>query len=170
MYHDIERVSRSRTAAYYFLSDNRRALRIPAHQDIVVVDLYDNAKLGVAAERLPREIVLEYLWEEEVALNDDESKGLEFGSYNGKTMACNAAAPWSSTSAATCCPGSASRAPSISHPPGGGAAAAPRDRFAPTRPKRRRRRSSSPSRSRRSWRISKRASGARRPCWNTPPV
>ena len=87
MYHDIERVSRSRTAAYYFLSDNRRALRIPAHQDIVVVDLYDNAKMGVAAERLPREIVLEYLWAEEVALNDDESQGLKFGSYNGKTMA-----------------------------------------------------------------------------------
>ena len=84
---DIERVSRSRTAAYYYLSDNRRALRIPAHQDIVVVDLYDNAKMGVAAERLPREIVLEYLWAEEVALNDDESQGLKFGSYNGKTMA-----------------------------------------------------------------------------------
>lgn len=86
VYHDIERVARSRTAAYYFLSDNRRALRIPAHQDIVVVDLYDNAKMGVAAERLPREIVLEYLWEEEVALRDDESNGLKFGSYNGKTM------------------------------------------------------------------------------------
>jgi hypothetical protein len=86
VYPDIERVSRSRTAAYYYLSDNRRALRIPAHQDIVVVDLYDNAKMGVAAERLPREIVLEYLWEEEVALNDDESQGLKFGSYNGKTM------------------------------------------------------------------------------------
>jgi len=87
VYHDIERVARSRTAAYYFLSDNRRALRIPAHQDIRVVDLYDNAKLGVAAERLPREIVLEYLWEEEVALSDDPSKGLAFGDYAGKTMA-----------------------------------------------------------------------------------
>ena len=41
-------------------------MRIPAQQDIVVVDLYDNDKMGVAAERLPREIVLEYLWEEEV--------------------------------------------------------------------------------------------------------
>jgi hypothetical protein len=82
--HDIERVSRSRTAAYCFLSDNRKALRIPAHQDIVVTDLYDNIKLGVATERLPREIVLEYLWEEEVALQDDD--GLKFGDYAGKTM------------------------------------------------------------------------------------
>ena len=51
--HDIERVSRSRIAAYYFLSDNREVLRIPAHQDIVITDLYDNIKLGVATERLP---------------------------------------------------------------------------------------------------------------------
>jgi hypothetical protein len=84
VYHDIERVSRSRTAAYYFLSDNRRALRIPAHQDIVVADLYDNAKLGAAAVRLPREIVLEYTWTEEVALQDDGQA--KFGSYSGKTM------------------------------------------------------------------------------------
>jgi hypothetical protein len=86
VHHDIERVSRSYTAAYYFLSDNRRALRIPTHQDLVVIDLYDNAKWGVAGERLPREIVLEYLWEEEVTLLDDDSKGLKFGSYGGRTM------------------------------------------------------------------------------------
>jgi hypothetical protein len=86
VYHDIERVSRSRTAAYDFLSDNRRVLRIPPHQDVVVVDLYDNIKLGAAAERLPREIVLEYLWQEEVTLTDDESKDLRFGDLSGKTM------------------------------------------------------------------------------------
>ena len=86
VYHDIERVSRSRTAAYYFLSDNRKVLRIPPHQDVVVVDLYDNTKLGAAAERLPREVVLEYLWEEEVPLKDDESKNLRFGDLSGKTM------------------------------------------------------------------------------------
>ena len=86
VYHDVERVSQSPTAAYYFLSDNRRALRIPAHQDIVVVGLYDNAKLGAAAERLPREIVLEYLWEEQVTLRNDEVQGLWFGNYNESTM------------------------------------------------------------------------------------
>ncbi|MGW8225742.1 MAG: hypothetical protein ACWGOY_08410 [Anaerolineales bacterium] len=85
VYHDIGRVSRSRTAAYYFLNDNRNILHIPAHQDVQVVDLYDNSKYGVAAERLPREIVLEYLWQEEVTLVDDPEKDLSFGRWNGKT-------------------------------------------------------------------------------------
>lgn len=86
VFHDIERVSRSRTAAYYFLSDNRRPLRIPAHQDIRVVDLYDNSKFGVAAERLPREVVLEYIWQEEVPLVDDPEEDLDFGRWNGTTF------------------------------------------------------------------------------------
>jgi hypothetical protein len=85
VYHDIARVSRSRTAAYYFLSDNREMLRIPPHQDLHVVDLYDNSKYGAAAERLPREIVLEYLWGEEVELVNDPEQGLSFGRWNGKT-------------------------------------------------------------------------------------
>jgi hypothetical protein len=85
VYHDIARVSRSRTAAYYFLSDNREMLRIPPHQDLHVVDLYDNSKYGAAAERLPREIVLEYLWGEEVKLVNDPEQGLSFGRWNGKT-------------------------------------------------------------------------------------
>mgnify|MGYP001051276959 FL=1 len=82
---DIGRVSRSRTAAYYFLSDNRRLLHIPAHQDVRVVDLYDNSKLGAAAERLPREIVLEYAWQEVVGLTQDPAKKLDYGAWNGKT-------------------------------------------------------------------------------------
>jgi len=85
VYHDIARVSRSRTAAYYFLSDNRKILRIPTHQDLRVVDLYDNSKYGAAAERLPREIVLEYLWGEEVELVNDPEQDLSFGRWNGKT-------------------------------------------------------------------------------------
>jgi hypothetical protein len=83
VYHDIERVSRSRTAAYYFLSDNRRLLHIPDHQDVRVVDLYDTNKLGAAAERLPREVVLEYAWQEVVELTP--AADLDFKSWNGKT-------------------------------------------------------------------------------------
>jgi hypothetical protein len=86
IYHDIGRVSRSRTAAYYFLNDNRKILHIPPHQDVKVVDLYDNSKYGAAAERLPREVVLEYLWQEEVTLNNDPEKDLSFGRWNGKTF------------------------------------------------------------------------------------
>jgi hypothetical protein len=85
IYHDIEGVSRSRTAAYYFLSDNRKLLRIPYHQDVRVVDLYDANKLGAAAERLPREVVLEYAWQEEVLLANDAQEKLDFGAWNGKT-------------------------------------------------------------------------------------
>jgi hypothetical protein len=84
--HDIGRVSRSRTAAYYFLSDNRKQLRIPLHQDVVVCDLYDNNKLGAAAERLPREVVLEYTWKEKVMLTPDANEPLVFGSLLGKTI------------------------------------------------------------------------------------
>jgi hypothetical protein len=86
VYHDIERLSSSRTAAYYFLSDNRTQLHIPAHQDVRVVDLYDNRKFGAAAERLPREIVLEYAWQEEVLLENDPGLKLDFGAWQGKTF------------------------------------------------------------------------------------
>ena len=85
VYHDIERVSRSRTAAYYFLADNRELLHIPAHQDVRVLDLYDTIKRGAAAERLPREVVLEYGWQEVVLLKNDQAKHLDFGKWNDKT-------------------------------------------------------------------------------------
>lgn len=68
--HDINRIARSRAAAYYFLNDNRRQLHIPPQQDVEVVDLYDTAKYGAAAVRLPREIIVEYVWREEVPLED----------------------------------------------------------------------------------------------------
>jgi len=82
--HDIDRISRSRTAAYYFLADNRRLLHIPFHQDVRVVDLYEASKLGAAAERLPREVVLEYAWQELVELK--KTKELDFGAWNGKKV------------------------------------------------------------------------------------
>lgn len=75
---DMSAVGRSRTAAYRFLHDNRRGLRIPAHQDIIVADLYDNNKLDRSFLKLPRQIVLEYIWRELVPLD-----GPEFGAFNG---------------------------------------------------------------------------------------
>jgi hypothetical protein len=87
IYHDIEGLSRSRTAAYYFLSDNRKVLHIPLHQDVRVVDLYDTNKYNAAAERQPREIVLEYAWQEEVVLENNPQEKLDFGKWNGKS--CN---------------------------------------------------------------------------------
>ncbi|MGE5248666.1 MAG: hypothetical protein ACM3QS_00495 [Bacteroidota bacterium] len=83
VFHDIGRVSRSRTAAYYFLSDNRKLLRIPSHRDIRVLDVYDTIKYGAAAERLPRQVVVQYVWQEQVALQNDPANNLDFGAWAG---------------------------------------------------------------------------------------
>lgn len=67
--YDIERLSRSRTDAYHFLNENRRQLCIPPDQDFSVVDLYQTDKMAWGAGRLAREIVVQYLWREEVELD-----------------------------------------------------------------------------------------------------
>lgn len=78
--YDIERVSRSRTDAYHFLNENRRQLCIPAEQDIAVVDLYQTDKTVMGEHKLPREVVLQYAWREDVAL-----KGAGLGPLAGRT-------------------------------------------------------------------------------------
>ncbi len=87
IFHDIDDLSRSRAAAYKFLNDNRDQLSIPAHQNVIVADLYDANKLGRQARRLPRQIILSYIWREDVRL-----EGKRFGAYNGQytTMLCGA--------------------------------------------------------------------------------
>jgi len=79
--YDIERLSRSRTAAYHFLNLNRTQLHIPTKEDIAVVDLYDTQKEAEAGRKLPREIVLEYMWREDVHLD-----GSEYGEFDGETL------------------------------------------------------------------------------------
>ena len=85
VYLDIDQVSRSRAAAYRFLDDNREDLCIPAYQDFTVVDLYDCNKQTERHARMPRQVVIEYLWGEDVSL-----EGPQFGELNGKstTMLC----------------------------------------------------------------------------------
>lgn len=79
--YDIDGIARSRTAAYHFLNDNRKPLRIPANQDLEVLDLYFTDKVVEAEQRLPQEIVLEYAWGEDVVL-----EGPRFGSYQGEKV------------------------------------------------------------------------------------
>lgn len=79
--YDIERLSRSRTDAYLFLNENRRQLCIPADQDFNVVDLYQTDKLAWGAGRLAREIVVQYVWREDVEL-----EGREFGIAQGRRV------------------------------------------------------------------------------------
>ncbi|MBN1399865.1 MAG: serine protease [Anaerolineae bacterium] len=78
--YDIERLSRSRTEAYHLLHANRELLHIPPQQDFWVVDLYDTDKVVAAGRRLPREVVVEYLWREEVPL-----QGPRFGRLSGRS-------------------------------------------------------------------------------------
>lgn len=85
VFHDIHELSQSCVAAYRFLDDNRDELLIPAMQDIVVADLYDARKLTRKGNRLPRQIILQYVWREDVPL-----VGTQFGRFNGQstTMLC----------------------------------------------------------------------------------
>jgi hypothetical protein len=46
-----------------------------------VTDLYDTDKTAEAGRRLPREIVLEYMWREDITLNDNL-----FGVLKGRTV------------------------------------------------------------------------------------
>jgi hypothetical protein len=77
--YDINRLSRSRTDAYHFLNENRRQLCIPAEQDIDVVDLYHTDKMAWGVGKLPREVVVQYVWREDVEL-----KGKEFDRIQGQ--------------------------------------------------------------------------------------
>lgn len=83
VFHDIDDLSGSRAAAYRFLDDNRKALFIPHHQDVVVADLYDARKLGRAATRLPKQVVLAYVWREDVRLIGADF-GVDFGEFEGE--------------------------------------------------------------------------------------
>jgi hypothetical protein len=85
VFHAIDDISRSRAAAYKFLNDNRDDLFIPASHDFVIADLYDAHKLTRQATRLPRQVILEYVWREEIPL-----VGPRFGRFDGHltTMLC----------------------------------------------------------------------------------
>ncbi len=80
--YDISSIANSRTAAYHFLNDNREPLDIPLHQDFQITDLYYTDKVAGANERLPREIILEYVWKEDIPL-----KGKVFGQLENKKIA-----------------------------------------------------------------------------------
>jgi hypothetical protein len=77
--HRIDDISRSRAAAYRFLDDNREDLLLPASRDFFVADLYDARKRFRQNQPLPRQIVLQYAWREEVLLD-----GPRFGKFAGR--------------------------------------------------------------------------------------
>jgi len=78
--HDAERLGSSRAEAYRYLDDNRDKLLIPDHVDIVVDEVFTAEKMVGMGLFQPKQIILQYLWREELALEGDR-----FGAFNGKT-------------------------------------------------------------------------------------
>jgi hypothetical protein len=87
VFHDVNRIASSPMDAYRFLDDNRRKLFIPASADVTIADISTAQKLTRQARRLPRQILLQYVWREDVLL-----EGARFGEFGGAstTMLCGA--------------------------------------------------------------------------------
>jgi hypothetical protein len=85
VFYDPQSIATSHANAYRFLDDNRRELFIPYVADVVVTDLSTAYKLTVAARRLPRQVLLQYIWREDVLL-----EGVRFGRFEGEitSMLC----------------------------------------------------------------------------------
>jgi hypothetical protein len=80
IFHPLEEIIHSRTEAYHYLHDNRRVFQIPDKQDFKVLDSYEAHKNGREPFRLPGQFVLQYVWSEEVPLEEKR-----FGLLKGKT-------------------------------------------------------------------------------------
>jgi hypothetical protein len=78
VFHDIDGIATSRADAYRFLDDNRRKLLIPRNADVIVSDLCTAQKLTRQARRQPRQVLLQYIWREDVVL-----EGAQFGRFEG---------------------------------------------------------------------------------------
>lgn len=87
VFHSAESIAASRGGAYRFLDDNRSKLLIPPTADLVVTEIVRASKLTREGRSLPDQIVVQYIWREEVALD-----GKRFGQFAGQktTMLCGA--------------------------------------------------------------------------------
>ncbi|MFG0317689.1 MAG: hypothetical protein ACF8XB_10470, partial [Planctomycetota bacterium JB042] len=79
--YDVDRLAGTKTDAYVFLDANRETLGIPRDVNFAVTGLHRTRKRGPSGYYSPREIVIEYVWDEEVALD-----GRRFGGLNGATF------------------------------------------------------------------------------------
>ena len=87
VFHDVDWIASSPTDAYRFLDDNRRKLLIPASADVSIADVSTARKLTRQARRLPRQVLVQYVWREDVLL-----EGPQFREFDGAntTMLCGA--------------------------------------------------------------------------------
>ena len=82
VFHSIDDISASRGGAYRFLDDNRRQLLIPLTADLKVADIARARKLTTEGRQQSDQIVLQYIWKEEVVLS-----GAQFGKFDGERTA-----------------------------------------------------------------------------------
>jgi hypothetical protein len=87
VFHPIESIAASRGGAYRFLDDNRQTLLIPLNADLVVSEVVRAHKLARDGRSLPDQIIVQYIWREEVLL-----QGQRFGRFAGErtSMLCGA--------------------------------------------------------------------------------
>ena len=87
VFHEAALLASSRAEAYRFIDDNRPQLLVPDNVDVIVSDVFSARKLTREARRLPRQILIQYIWREDVLLN-----GARFGEFAGRTtsMLCGA--------------------------------------------------------------------------------
>ena len=87
VFHPVESIAASRGGAYRFLDDNRDKLLIPLNADLVVSEMVRASKLARDGRSLPDQIVLQYVWREEVLL-----EGARYGRFAGErtSMLCGA--------------------------------------------------------------------------------
>jgi hypothetical protein len=78
--HDPIMIASSRAEAYRYLDDNRDDLFIPPSVDIIVDEVFTAKKMIGRGLFMPKQVILQYLWREDVSLEDER-----FGPYNGQT-------------------------------------------------------------------------------------
>ena len=78
---DVERLSASKTDAYDFVNANRHALQIPPESNLEVINVYRTNKVSSRGYRPPREIIIEFVWAEDVQL-----LGEGYGRFRGSVV------------------------------------------------------------------------------------
>lgn len=84
-FHSVDDIAASSGGAYRFLDDNRARLLIPLDVDLIVTEVVRAKKLTREGRALPDQIVVQYIWREDVPL-----EGERFGRFAGErtTMLC----------------------------------------------------------------------------------
>lgn len=89
---DVERISASKTNAYDFVDSNRKVLKVPPTANIEIVHVYRTKKLSADGYRPPQEVVVEFVWAEDIQLRGarfGELRGTKFPLWCGGTIVMN---------------------------------------------------------------------------------